>query len=141
MTMGPIEIIEVAFPGSAFNGAILPELRALVQAGTITIVDGLFVRKDDAGEVSWYEVADMADDLGGLGDLFARVDGLLSDEDVAELTAELQPGSSAAILVFEHSWMKPLRDAVLDSGGVLVADIQVPGRVVEEILATVPDED
>lgn len=141
MTMGPIEIIEVAFPGSAFNGAILPELRALVQSGTITIVDGLFVRKDDAGEVSWYEVADMADDLGGLGDLFARVDGLLSDEDVAELTAELQPGSSAAILVFEHSWMKPLRDAVLDSGGVLVADIQVPGRVVEEILATVPDED
>ena len=141
MTMGPIEIIEVAFPGSAFNGAILPELRALVQAGTITIVDGLFVRKDDAGEVSWYEVAEMSDDLGGLGDLFARVDGLLSDEDVAELTAELQPGSSAAILVFEHTWMKPLRDAVLDSGGVLVADIQVPGRVVEEILATVPDED
>lgn len=141
MTMGPIEIIEVAFPGSAFNGAILPELRALVQAGTITIVDGLFVRKDDAGEVSWYEVAEMAEDLGGLGDLFARVDGLLSDEDVAELTAELQPGSSAAILVFEHTWMKPLRDAVLDSGGVLVADIQVPGRVVEEILATVPDED
>lgn len=141
MTMGPIEIIEVAFPGSAFNGAILPELRALVQAGTITIVDGLFVRKDDAGEVSWYEVAEMADDLGGLGDLFARVDGLLSDEDVAELTAELQPGSSAAILVFEHTWMKPLRDAVVDSGGVLVADIQIPGRVVEEILATVPDED
>lgn len=141
MALGPIEIIAVAFPGSTFNGAILPELRNLVQAGTITIVDGVFVRKDEAGDLSWYELAEVSNDLAGLGDLLDRVDGLLSDEDVAELATELEPGSSAAILAFEHTWMKPLRDAVIDSGGWLVADVQVPGSVVEEILAAVPDED
>lgn len=138
MTMAPVEVIVVAFPGSAFNGAILPELRRLVDTSTITIVDGLFVRRDEAGELVWSELAEIDAELGGL---LERVDGLISDEDAAELAAGLQPGSSAAVLAFEQSWMRPLREAVAGSGGVLVADIQVPGSVVEEILATVPDEE
>jgi hypothetical protein len=138
MTMAPVEVIVVAFPGSAFNGAILPELRRLVSSSTITIVDGLFVRRDDAGALTWHELAEIDPELGGLLD---RVEGLLSADDAAELAADLQPGSSAAVLAFEHAWMKPLRDAVAGSGGVLVADIQVPGSVVEEILTTVPDEE
>lgn len=136
MTLGPVEIIAVAFPGSAFNGAILPELLALVQSSTVTIIDGVFASRDDHGTLAWRELQDVDPQLAGLLD---RVDGLLSDEDVADLAAELQPGSSAAILAFEHTWMVPLRKAVLDSGGVLVADLQVPAFAVDEILATVPD--
>lgn len=136
--MAPVEVIVVAFPGSAFNGAILPELRRLVDTSTITIVDGLFVRKDEAGELTWHELAEVDPGLNGLLD---RVEGLISAEDVAELATDLQPGSSAAVLAFEHTWMKPLRDALGGSGGVLIADIQVPGDVVEEILDTVPDEE
>ncbi|MCA0296247.1 MAG: DUF6325 family protein [Actinobacteria bacterium] len=138
MTMAPVEVIAVAFPGSAFNGAILPELRRLIDTSTITIVDGLFVRRDPDGELSWQELADLDPDLAGL---LERVDGLLSDDDVEELAAGLAPGSSAAVLAFEHTWMNPLREAVAGSGGVLVADVQVPGGVVEEILNTVPDEE
>jgi hypothetical protein len=138
MTMAPVEVIVVAFPGSAFNGAILPELRRLVDTSTITIVDGLFVRKDEAGALSWYELAEVDAALGGL---LQRVEGLISADDVTELAADLEPGSAAAVLAFEHTWMRPLRDAVAGSGGVLLADIQVPGSVVEEILATVPDEE
>lgn len=138
MTMAPVEVIVVAFPGSAFNGAILPELRRLVDTSTITIVDGLFVRKDDAGDLSWHELAEVDAALSGL---LQKVEGLISADDVTELAADLEPGSSAAVLAFEHTWMRPLRDAVAGSGGVLVADIQVPGSVVEEILTTVPDEE
>lgn len=138
MTMAPVEVIVVAFPGSAFNGAILPELRRLVDTSTITIVDGLFVRKNDAGDLSWHELAEVDAALSGL---LQKVEGLISADDVTELAADLEPGSSAAVLAFEHTWMRPLRDAVAGSGGVLVADIQVPGSVVEEILTTVPDEE
>ena len=138
MTMAPVEVIVVAFPGSAFNGAILPELARLVNTSTITIVDGLFVRKSQAGELTSHELAEIDPGLSGLLD---RVEGLISADDVSELAADLEPGSSAAVLAFEHTWMKPLRDALGGSGGVLIADIQVPGSVVEEILDTVPDEE
>ncbi len=139
MTMAPVEVIVVAFPGSAFNGAILPELRRLVDTSTITIVDGLFVRKDDAGGLTWHELAEIDAELSGLLD---HVEGLISAEDVAELAADLEPGSSAAVLAFEHTWMKLVApDALAGSGGALIADIQVPGSVVEEIMTTVPDEE
>ena len=57
------------------------------------------------------------------------------------MTNDLEPDSSAAVLVFEHTWAKPLRDAIVDAGGVLAANVRIPGPVVEEILASVPDED
>jgi hypothetical protein len=59
---------------------------------------------------------------------------LLSEEDARELAAGLEPGSSAAMIVLEHEWVKPLRDTVADSGGILVPDLHVPGRVVDEVL-------
>lgn len=137
MTTGPIEIIAAAFPGSQFKGDIIPELLKLVESSTITIVDGVFVTRDEAGVLSWHELEESDPRLVALLD---RVDGLMSEDDIAEVAAELDPGSSAAILAFEHTWMKPLRDAVAASGGMLVADIQVPGSAVEAILASVPDQ-
>ena len=65
----------------------------------------------------------------------------MSDEDVESFTDGLEPNSSAAILVFEHTWAKPFRDAVVDAGGILAANVRIPGSVVEEILAAVPEED
>lgn len=137
MDTGPIEIIAVAFPGSQFNGAIIPELRKLVQTSTITIVDGVFVTRDADGVLSWSELAGLDPHLVGLLD---RVDGLLSDDDIAAIAADLASGSSAAVLAFEHTWMQPLREAVERSGGLLIADLQVSGEAVQEILETVPDE-
>lgn len=141
MGMGPVEVIAVGFPGSRFNGAILPELQKLVDSGVITIIDGLLALKDESGEVALAELGESEDDAGRLAVLAERIDGLVSDEDVAELTADLAPGSSAAILVYENTWMKPLRDAIVDSDGVLLSNVRVPGFVVDEILASVPDED
>ena len=70
-----------------------------------------------------------------LTNLMNQVESLISDDDVFELAEALEPNSSAAILVFEHTWFKPLRDNILASNGLLVNNFRVPGLVVEELLA------
>ncbi len=136
MALGPIEVLVIGFPGNRFNGEILPELERLVETNTIAIVDGLFIQKDTAGEVVFLELgeAEADESVARLAALLDQVESLLSDEDVDELAAGLEPESSAAILVFEHTWAKPLRDAIVGSGGVLAANFRVPGMVVDELL-------
>jgi hypothetical protein len=136
MALGPIEVLVIGFPGNQFNGEILPELERLVEARTIAIVDGLFLQKDADGEVVFLELgeADADESVARLASLLDQVESLLSDEDVDELALGLEPNSAAAILVFEHTWAKPLRDAIVGSGGVLAANFRVPGMVVDELL-------
>ena len=137
--LGPIEVLVVGFPGNRFTGGILPELEALVDAGTISIVDGLFITKDEVGDVTFVELdqIDENEDAAALGRFIGSSLDLLSDDDAAEFAAALEPNSSAAALVFEHTWFKPLRDELIGSGGVMVANMRIPGLVVEEVLAAV----
>jgi uncharacterized membrane protein len=138
---GPAELLVIEFPGSRFAGAIVPELTRLVESSTITIIDGIFVRKDADGEVEFVQLGhiDPSDEAAALNDVMDRAEGLVSDEEVEQLTAPLSPGSSAAILVFEHTWAKPLRDAVTQSGGVLAADLRIPGAEIDDLLAAQPE--
>jgi Family of unknown function (DUF6325) len=137
MVLGPIEVLVVGFPGNKFNGDIIPELERLIDANTISVIDGLFVRKEADGSVTFTELEELGanDDAAHLADVLEQLDSLISDEDVTELAEGLEPDSSAAILVFEHTWAKPLRDAVVGSGGSMVANFRVPGAVVDELLA------
>ncbi len=139
MSLAPVEVLTLVFPENRFNGEIVPELAKVVGNDTITIIDGLFVTVDADGETDYFEFdeLDANSDARRLSDVIERVDGLLSDEDVAELAENLEPNSSAAILVFEHTWAKPLRDAIIDSGGIVLESIHVPGAVVEEVLDAV----
>jgi hypothetical protein len=143
MALGPIEVLVVSFPGNDFNGAIIPELERLVATRTISIIDGLLVRKDAEGEVTFTEF----DELGGNADaerlagVMDQLESLISDDDVRELAAGLEPNSSEAILVFEHTWAKPLRDAIVGSGGVLTDNFRVPGAVVDEVLEALAELD
>lgn len=143
MALGPIEVLVVGFPGNQFNGQIIPELEKLIDTDTISVVDGLLVRKDADGEVSFTEFDELGAnaDATKLAEIMDQVDSLISDEDINELVSALEPNSSAAILVFEHTWSKPFRDAIVDSGGVLVANFRVPGLVVEELLAELAELD
>jgi hypothetical protein len=141
MTLGPIEVVVIAFPGNRFTGGIIPELERLTSQGTVSVVDGLLVRRDGDSAVTFVELSELdpSDDAAALAGVLDRVDGLLSDEDVEALAGDLEPDSSAAILVFEHTWVKPLRDELAASGGQLQASIRIPGPVVEEVLAAVAD--
>jgi uncharacterized membrane protein len=143
MTLGPVEVLVIAFPGNQFTGEIIPELERLVDNDTISIIDGLLVRKDADGEVTFIEFEELGGnaDAERLAGVMNQLDSLISDEDVEELAASLEPDSSEAILVFEHTWAKPLRDAIVASGGVLADNFRVPGMVVDEILDALAELD
>ena len=134
MTLGPIEMLVLGFPGSKFSGGILPELERLVGAGTI--IDAMVMIKSEDGDLDILEIAQIPDsyEMAALAALIDNVNGMLSEDDLIVFADELSPRESAAVLVFEHTWFKPLRDEILDSGGVVLADTRVPGFVVEEIL-------
>ena len=141
MSVGPIEVIVVEFPGNRFNGRIIPELRKLVDAGTIRIVDGLLISREEGDAITILEIDQVTGDtdLAALAELFDTLDALISDEDIESLSESLEPNSSAAILVFEHTWAIPFRDAVVDSGGVLAAAIRIPADVVDNVIAALAE--
>jgi hypothetical protein len=138
VALGPIEVIVLGFPGSRFTGEIRPRIMDLVERGIVSIVDALLIKKDQAGEVTFIEMAQQTGDpdMEAFASQVAGLD-LLSAEDVDEFAAALEPGSSALAVVFEHTWILPVREAVVASGGVLLADIHVPADVVDEVLAAV----
>jgi hypothetical protein len=137
MALGPIEVVVLGFPGSRFTGEIRPRIMDLVEREIVSVIDALFITKDEDGTVGYLELEQLVDEpevlaLDGL--LTSRLD-LLASEDATELAANLPPGSSALALVFEHRWMVPVREAIVESGGLLLADLHVPPEVVESVLA------
>ena len=139
MALGPIELLVVGFPGNQFTGGILPEIERLVDNDVITLVDALLIYKDDAGDVEIVEIdqVDAGQDVAALSQFLGESNGLISEEDMEGFADALEPGSSAAALAFEHAWFKPLRDEIVDSGGILLANMRIPGLVVDEVLAAV----
>lgn len=124
---GPIDYILVEWSGSQPNGEALPHLVDLVDRGLIRIIDLAFMTKDEGGAVAVAELADFGD-----GPEFAVFEGassgLLGDEDFEQAGDVLEPGTSAALLVYENSWAAPFADAVRRSGGELVASGRIPAR-------------
>ena len=132
MSIGPVEYMIVAFPGSRFKGEIIPALQELVDAGTIRIIDLAFVMKDADGAVVTAEMADLDSDVFKAFDaLSPETLGLLSEEDLAAAGEELDPNSSAALLVWEDVWATKVRDAIRNAGGELLDLERIPGEVVE----------
>ncbi len=134
MAIGPIQYIVVGFPGNKFNGQIVPELAKLIESGTVRVLDLIFVGKDDGGDVVAFEF-DQLDELEAFASLDGEIGGLLSDEDVAYVGSILEPGNSAALLVWEDLWAAPFAAAVLDSGGVLLESARIPHQLAQEALA------
>jgi uncharacterized membrane protein len=130
--MGPIDYILIEWPGRQPNGEVAPHLIDLVDRGLIRILDVAFVAKDEDGNVAGLELADLGDGAAQLSVFEGASSGLLDDEDLGEAGAALEPGTSAALLVFENAWAAPFAAAVRRSGGQLVASGRIP---VEAVLA------
>jgi hypothetical protein len=128
--MGPIDYILVEWPGRQPNGEVAPHLIQLVDRGLIRILDLAFIAKGEDGSIGGLEIADLGGEVTELAVFEGASSGLLSDEDIAEAGGALEPGTSAALLVFENAWAAPFASAVRRSGGQLVASGRIPVQAV-----------
>ena len=125
--LGPVDWIVVEFPGSRFNGQIAPALLDLVERDLVRVLDLLVLKKDDDGSLEAFELSDLDEgEIGELRTYESELAMLLSEEDVTSLAAAIEPGSSAAVLVWENTWAAPFGSAVRRSGGQLVASGRIP---------------
>lgn len=123
MEIGPVEYLEIAFPGNQFNGDIVPALQELVDNKTIHILDLVIISKNHAGEVTALELSELEGDVAArLQPLQVEGLDLLNLQDITLLASALDPNSTAALMVFENSWAAKFATAVRDAGGVMLAN-------------------
>ena len=125
--LGPIDYLIVEFPGSRMTGEGFPLLVDLVDRGLIRILDLTFVAKGTDGTLT---VLDLAD-VDGDGELDLTVfegasSGLMDSTDLDDASSVIEPGSSAAILIYENRWAAPLAGALRRSGAQLIARGGIP---------------
>lgn len=128
--MGPIDYIVIEWPGRQPTGEAAPIVVDLVERGIIRILDLAFLAKAEDGSVAGLEISELGEEVEELKVFEGASSGLLSDEDTAEAAAALEPGTSAALLVFENRWAAPFASAVRRSGGQLVASGRIPVQAV-----------
>jgi hypothetical protein len=133
--LGPIDYLVVEFPAGAsnFTGEMAAELIALVEAGTIRLIDVLILTKAEDGSVEATELSEI-EELGELQALEAQLAELLAEDDVVHLAAAMEPGSVAGVLIWENLWAAPFASAVRRSGGQLIANGRIP---IQAIIASI----
>ena len=133
--LGPVDYLVVEFPAGAsnFTGEMTNELLALVDSGTIRVIDILILTKNEDGSVEAMELSDV-DELGPLQAIEAELAELLAADDVEDLAAAMEPGSTAGVLIWENLWAAPFAAAARRSGGQLIANGRIP---IQAIIASI----
>ena len=133
--LGPVDYLVVEFPAgtSNFTGEMAKELLALVDSGTIRVIDVLILTKNEDGSVDAMELSDI-EDLGPLRAVEAELAELLAADDVEDLAAAMEPGSTAGVLIWENLWAAPFASAARRSGGQLIANGRIP---IQAIIASI----
>ncbi len=136
--LGPVDFLVVEFPPGAthFTGEMATELAALVEAGTIRVLDVLILAKDADGAVEAMELDDV-DSLDDLRAIETTLATILAEEDVEHLAASMEPGTVAGVLVWENCWAAPFASAARRSGGQLIATGRIP---IQAIIASLEAE-
>ena len=147
MTFGPVQMLVVGFDTDEFTGKIREELKRLKEQDVVRVIDLLAVRKSQDGELEILQESDLTQDeatefgaligalvgFGAGGEEEATIaaaagaaeleDGhVFDDAEVWYLGDAIPPGTAAAIALLEHRWAIPLRDKIIEAGGVALAD-------------------
>ena len=126
--LGPVDIVVIGYPtGAPMTGSAAQLLLDEVDKGTISVLDAIFVTKDEDGTYSGFEATGL--EQGRVGDF--RVfegasSGLLGDADIATAADAIEPGNSAVVIVYENHWAAPFVSAVHQNGGVFVDHQRIP---------------
>jgi hypothetical protein len=130
--IGPVDYMIVSFPGNQFKGEIAPALAKLVESGTIRIIDLAFVGKSASGDIVAMELTDIDPEVRkGFEKAGVEVNGLFNEEDLHAAGEELEPNSSAALLVWENVWAREVAQAMRNAGGELLDFERLPHEVVQ----------
>jgi hypothetical protein len=131
--MGPVDYLLVEWPGRQPNGEVAPHLLDLVDRGLVRIIDLTFLTKAEDGTIAALEIGDLGGEVAELSVFEGASSGLLSEDDLKEAGSALEPGTSAALLVYENRWAASFAAAVRASGGQLVARGHIDA---EDLVAT-----
>ena len=125
--LGPVDYLVVEFPADRtnFTGEMATELAALIENGTIRLLDLLVIHKGIDGVLEPFEIDDL-DTVDDLRALEGEIAEILSVEDVANLAASMDNGSWAGAIVFENRWAAPFASAARRAGGQLIASGRIP---------------
>jgi hypothetical protein len=134
MTLGPVELLVLTFSGDTVGAGVADALAEVVAKGDVTVLDLLFVAKDEAGDLRVVELEDQPDGYG-LADLVVDARALVNDEDAEVVAEALDPGTSAAFIVYEHTWARRVAQAVSDAGGEVALHVHVPRETAAAALA------
>lgn len=120
---GPIDYIIVGFEGNKFDGSILKALGNALDGGVIGLVGLAVISKDKNGDITELDIARFGDSYAI--EFFAKYGKKTSKvmyDDLTEVADLLEDNSSAGLLIVEHLWAKPLKKALIDANGVLIAE-------------------
>lgn len=129
--IGPVDYLILELASDRRDGSIAAALLELVESGVVTVLDLIVVEKDVDGVVSGVEL----DTLDGELRIFAGArSGLLGADDLVSAGSALQPGTTAAVLVYENAWARPFVAAARSAGADVVATARIPADVLNEVL-------
>ena len=133
---GPIDFLLLEFPRDRLTGEAGAALMDLVERGVIRLYDLMVISKDDDGRVEVLELTDPTSKSGGFAYFSGARSGLLSNDDVAEAAGAMQPGTVAALIIYENTWAAPFVAAARNSGGDVIASVRIPAT---EVMAALED--
>lgn len=148
MAIGPVQLIVLGFSHPDFHGEIIEELERLRESNTVRVIDALAVHKDADGEIEVAHLSNLTRDeaielgskigaliglgiegeegmeAGALAGAEAAADGVhvFSDEEAWDVVEDIPNDSAAALVMIEHHWAVPLRDAIARAGGFRLSD-------------------
>ena len=148
MAIGPVQLIVLGFSHPEFHGEIIAELERLRESDTVRVIDALAVHKDAEGEIEVVHLSNLTKDeaielgskvgaliglgiegeegmeAGAVAGAEAAEDGIhfFDDEEAWDVLEEIPNDSAAALLLIEHHWAVPLRDAIARAGGFRISD-------------------
>ena len=135
---GPVDFVLIEFAGDRLTGGAADALMDLVDRGIVRVYDLLVIRKDSDGSFSGIDISDLsADRVGGFTAFAGARSGLLGDDDLRQAADAMEPGTVAALIVYENSWAIPFVAAALDAGGQLIASARIPAQDVMDALDAV----
>lgn len=140
MVAVPMELVVLAFEDFKPTGEVAQGLADLVDKGVIRIVDLLFVSKSPEGDLTMLELDALDQEVRvAFADVADESTGLIGEEDVLSVADSLPPGSAAGMILFEHSWVRDLREKVLAAGGQVVLADRIPAEAVEAVMAAMEE--